>query len=190
MKNNHNLSVANQDLIGSEPLFNKAVKSVDFPIQPDTINLSQSDSVTFICDHEGLILFADKVFTHDKSVFDCLEHKLILDFIHPEDVSFVIEYMVQLIQEKTDSLIIEARFLYGENRYFLAKWHVGYLRGLFYLYPITVPYSNQPTIKESKIQKTTFPLTSAQQLWKLEVSKTLFELDKMILKHLKSCTSF
>ncbi len=187
MKNNHIFSVANQEMIGSEPLFNKAVKSVDFPIQQDTIKLSLTESVTFICDHEGLILFADKAFIQDKPVFDCLEHKLILDFIHPEDVSFVIEYLVELIQEKTDSLIIEARFLYGENRYILTKWHVGYLRGLFYFYPIKVPGSRQFAATKSK--NTNVPSSSAQQIWKIEVSKTLFELDKMIFKHLKSCTS-
>jgi hypothetical protein len=189
MKNNHNFSVVNQNLIDYQPLFNKAVKSIEFPVASDEGFINQIESVIFICNHEGTILYADKDFIKNKPLFECLNGKTILDFIHPEDVSIVIEYLVQLIQERTDSFIIEARFLLSENQFFITKWHVGYLRGLFYLYPISIPGSNS-TQKESisKFTKTK-PSTSAQKLWKIEVSKTLFEMDRMILKHLKSCTT-
>lgn len=185
--NDEIITAVNKQLKASSPIFNKAVKS--FYVASESGLLNPSDRVSFICDYEGTIRFISPSFSKiDCEIINALE-KSILDFIHPEDVYPVIEHMVLLLQESAESVIVEARFLCKENQYYFTKWHVSYLRGLFYLYPIEVPELEKKKINQLfdsfQNNKSVYDKRAEQHIWKKELSKTLLEWDNLILKQLK-----
>ncbi len=185
------ISAVNKQLKTSSPIFNKAVKSFDIASEIGLLN--PSDTVSFICDFEGTIRFISPSFSKIDCEINYALKKSILDFIHPEDVYPVIEHMVLLLQESTESVIVDARFLCKQDQYYFTKWHVTYLRGLFYLYPLEVP-----ELEEKKINqlfdsflniKAVYDERDEQHIWKKELSKTLLEWDCLIFKQLKFCLS-
>lgn len=187
-------SDANKQLIEYKPLFNKVVKTADiFDNQKNIFfkNIINNKSVLIICDFEGNIVFINEALRYQT---DRLDHKneSILDFFHQEDVPVVIEHLVHLLQGKSHSIAIDARLVSNDNQNFFSKWHVGYLRGLFYFYPIELPkfLENESVAEGStdnfKSQKSILP---DQLLWKIEVSRNLYEWDVQMFKQIKSCTN-
>jgi hypothetical protein len=193
--NIENFSDANKQLIEYKPLFNKIVKSADvFDLEKSNFSkkIVNNESVLLICDFEGSIVFLDETFRNQTCLNNLIDNS-ILDFLHQEDIPIVIEQLVHLLQGKSDSIIIESRIIHSENQNFYSKWHVGYLRGLFYFYPIELPKylkniseNQKHTAQNFKSQKSLLP---EQLLWKIEVSKTLYEWDALIFKQIKSCTN-
>lgn len=186
-------SEANKRLIEYKPLFNHVVKakSLDFEThQGKNSNIHfNNKSVLLICDFEGKVVFVNESFSESTCLRNLQDNSL-LDFLHQEDLPIVIEQMVDLLQGKTHSLTIETRFINSENQSFYSKWHVGYFRELFYFYPIELP-KYLKNITESKeislnLNRTLMP---DQLLWKIEISKILYEWDAQILKQIKECTN-
>tara|TARA_R110002072_G_scaffold199405_2_gene357019 strand:+ start:24619 stop:25206 length:588 start_codon:yes stop_codon:yes gene_type:complete len=193
--NNTNFSAATKEMIEHKPLFNIAVKTFDKSLKNDITSskyYTRGKSVLFICDFEGKILSVGSPFSDIDCEFKNVLEKSVLDFIHPEDIYFVIEHLVQLLQEKDESVVFEARFLCRKNQYHYIKWHVGYICGLFFFYPINIPnldlISSQKNFKKgiNNLSNQTNPNTF---LWKLEVEKTLFEWDQLINKQIKKCVN-
>lgn len=191
-----NFSDANKQLIKHKTLFNKVVKSSDsFDVENSFLSkkIINNKSVLLICDYEGSIVFIDEVL--GKNICrQSIVNKSILDYLHQEDVPNVIEQLVHLLQEKSHDILINTRFLSFENKNIFIKWHVGYLRGLFYFYPIELPklILNNLTFQDSNSQNlnsktSVFP---EHLMWKMEVYKTLCEWDVFILKQIKFCTTF
>lgn len=193
--NFENFSDANKQLIEFNPLFNKVVKTADvFDLEKSKFSkkIVNSKAVLLICDFEGGIVFIDETFSKN-ACLDSLNDKSILDFIHPEDVPVVIEQLVQLLQGKHPNINIDTRIVTPNNQNFFTKWHVGYLRGLFYFYPIELPkfLENFSGIQDNHNQnfKSNKTILPEQLLWKIEISKTLYEWDSLIYKQIKSCTT-
>jgi hypothetical protein len=138
--------------------------------------------VLFVCDYEGIIQYQSNDFPFHEPFGNSKKESInsILDFIHPEDVHLTIENLVTLLQENTESLVIEPRFLCDKKQYYYTKWHVGYLRGMFYFYPLDVPVSRK--------QKSATAIKN-ELFWKKELVKTLTFWDKRILHQIKSCTN-
>ncbi|WP_339609297.1 PAS domain-containing protein [uncultured Planktosalinus sp.] len=186
-------SAVDKQLLRNSPIFNKAVKS--FESASNNSNQYPSDSVSIVCNYEGTIRFINPSFSKIGCEPNQFLEKSILDFIHPEDVYPVIEHLVLLLQETTESVVLGARFLCKENNYYFTKWHVSYLRGLFYLYPLEVPeiptaenHINQ-NFKNVQTKNSGNNKNSEQLIWKMELSKTLYEWDRLILKQVKYCLS-
>jgi len=97
---------------------------------------SRSSNVSFICDVEGKVLFFDKNPINLNDKYYRLEGNSLLDMVHPEDLNVLIEKMVDLIQEKGQSVLIEPRLLNRNGQTLYSKWYMGYLRGLFYFFPL------------------------------------------------------
>lgn len=193
--NFENFSDANEQLIEYKSLFNKVVKTADvFDLEKSNFSkkIVNSKAVLLICDFEGGIVFIDETFSRN-ACLDSLNDKSILDFIHPEDVPVVIEQLVQLLQGKHPNINIDARIVTSNNQNFFTKWHVGYLRGLFYFYPIELPkfLENISGVQDNNIQKfkSNKTILPEQLLWKIEISKTLYEWDSLIYKQIKYCTT-
>lgn len=188
-----NFSTVNRQIIEYKPFFNCVVKSLKNSNRKEIINtrsLAKNKCVLFICDYEGKILSVGAPFSEIDCEFKNALEKSILDYIHQEDIYFVIEHLVQLLQEKTESLIFEARFLYYKNQFLYIKWHVGYLYGMFFFYPLNLPSSktlsnqiNKPVTVQKPIEK----IGVNNFFWKMEVIKTMYEWDQIIDKQLKNC---
>ncbi|MEX0997788.1 MAG: PAS domain-containing protein [Flavobacteriaceae bacterium] len=194
--NNNNFSTTIKEIIEHKPLFNKAVKTFD---KSRGIDLSTSKYYTrgkrvlFICDYEGKILSVGSPFSDIDCEFKNVLEKSVLDFIHQEDIYTVIEHLVQLLQEKEESVVFEARFLCKKRQYQYVKWHVGYICGLFFFYPINIPNREIASSQESSIKRITNPTQKIDPntfYWKLEVEKTLFDWDQLINVELKKCINF
>lgn len=180
------------------PAYRKLLEGVEIPFGKNPeIKLGKEpgyNRVLLICNYEGRILFLNNDFTSFEGLKDDgMENKnSILDFIHPEDALLTIENLVSLLQEKTESVVFGARFFCHVDEYHYTKWHVGYLRGLFYFYPLDVP------VTISKVNKSTVtPVLNGKLnaeskkrlFWKKEITRTLDAWDKTILRQIKSCTS-
>jgi hypothetical protein len=98
--------------------------------------VSSSSNVRFICNFEGNLLYFDKELLKSDDKYNGLSSNSLLEIVHPEDLNFLIEKMVDLIQEKSRSVLIETRLLNRQGQTFYSKWYMGYLRGLFYFYPV------------------------------------------------------
>lgn len=190
-----NFSDANKQLIEYKPLFNQAVKAkeLNFDVHQSEYSKKKynSKSVLLICDFEGTVVFVNETFRNN-SCLNNLQDKSLLDFLHQEDAPVVIEQLVELLQEKKHDLSIETRIVNSENQIFFSKWHVGYLRGLFYFYPIILPkfiqnatVDEELSIENYKSSKNVLP---DQLIWKFEVIKTLYEWDSLIFKQIENCT--
>tara|TARA_R110000850_G_scaffold218852_3_gene344436 strand:- start:20753 stop:21316 length:564 start_codon:yes stop_codon:yes gene_type:complete len=142
--------------------------------------------VLFVCDYEGIIQYQSSDFSLLEPFRDSGKESInsILDFIHPEDVLLTIENLVVLLQESVESVVFEARFLCDEEQYYYTKWHVGYLRGMFYFYPLDVPVSRKPG--QTAVSKSA---NKHELFWKMELAKTLASWDRNILHQIKSCTN-
>lgn len=106
-----------------------------------------------ICDFEGSIVFINETFSKHIRLKN-LNDNSVLDFLHQEDIPVVIEQLVYLLQGKSDSIVIETRIVASGNQNFYTKWHVGYLKGLFYFYPIELPkfFENISDAQENGIE--------------------------------------
>lgn len=193
--NIEHFSDANKQLIKYNPLFNKVVKIADvFDLEKSNFSkkIVNNKSVLLICDFEGSIVFIDETFSKHIRLKN-LNDNSVLDFLHQEDIPVVIEQLVHLLQGKSDSIIIETRIVASGNQNFYTKWHVGYLKGLFYFYPIELPkfFENISDAQENGIEnfKSQKSILPDQLLWKIEVSKTLYEWDALIFKQIKLCTT-
>lgn len=196
--NNSHFSLKNKQLLEQKPLFNLAVKSY---FKNPEINsnfgkdLLRAESVLFICDFEGKILLIGSPFSAIDCDFENPSKRSILDYIHPEDCYFVIEHLVALLQEKTESVVFEARFLCKKKQYKTTKWHVGYICGLFFFYPLFTTRPNllpeTPSVFQAAQIGKENVLTQNPHLffWKMEIEKTLFEWDEIVNKQLNYCLS-
>ncbi|MEX2350329.1 MAG: hypothetical protein WD554_05565 [Flavobacteriaceae bacterium] len=180
------------------PAYKKLLQGLEIPFDAiseiNVWNKPGYNEVLLICNYEGSIHFLNNDFISLKRFADNgMENKnSILDFIHPEDVLLTIENLVYLLQEKTESVVFGARFLCRPDEYHYTKWHVGYLRGMFYFYPLDVPVTEMPSLNEFS-QKTTQSnkanVTNEKGVfWKKELAETLNAWDKTILYQIKSCT--
>lgn len=97
---------------------------------------SHSSNVKMICDYEGNVLYLDQELLNSNNNYYGLYSDSLLELIHPEDLNVLIEKMVDLIQEKSSTVLIEPRILNSQGQSFYSKWHMGYLRGLFYFCPL------------------------------------------------------
>jgi hypothetical protein len=187
-------SDANKQLIEYKPLFNKVVKTVDIFDTEKSIffkNSINKNSVLLICDFEGKVVFIDEALRQQTAGINHINES-ILDFLHQEDIPVVIEHLVHLLQGKSHSIAINARLITNDNQNFFSKWHVGYLRGLFYFYPIELP-KFQEKVSETDLNSYDFKSQKSilpdQLLWKIEVSRILYEWDVLMFKQIKSCTN-
>jgi|GEM_PF-3603383 len=194
--NNYNFPLKIKELIERKPLFNMAVKTFDQSHEnsfyTSTYN-AKGKRVLFICDFEGKIRSVGSPFSDIECEFKNALEKSILDYIHQEDVYFVVEHLVQLLQENEESVVFEARFLCRKNQYHYIKWHVGYICELFFFYPIHFPNTDITSSQAANIKIENNPfqqIDSNTFYWKLEVEKTLFEWDHIINKQLKKCLDF
>ncbi len=192
--NLENFSDANKQLIEYKPLFNKVVKTADIFDTKKSIffkNSINKNSVLLICDFEGKVVFIDEALRQRTEGVN-QTNESILDFLHQEDIPVVIEHLVHLLQGKSHSIDIDARFISNDNQNFFSKWHVGYLRGLFYFYPIELPKFME---KKSETEVNSYNFKSQksilpdQLLWKIEVSRILYEWDVLMFKQIKACTN-
>lgn len=188
-----NFSTTNRNIIEHKPFFNSVIKTFNNSYKGESIYtraLAKNKRVLFICDFEGKILSIGSPFSDIDCEFKNVLEKSILDYIHQEDIYFVIEHLVKLLQEKTDSVVFEARFLCKKNQFLYIKWHVGYLCGMFFFYPVNMPKNGLALNENSKLNAAPIPsiqIDLNEFFWKLEVEKTLFEWDQLFDKHLEYC---
>jgi hypothetical protein len=98
--------------------------------------VSGNSNVRFICDIEGNVLYVDKILTNLNDKHYRFAGNSLLEIVHPEDLNVLIEKMVDLIQEKGQSVLIEPRLLNRNGQTLYSKLYMSYLRGLFYFYPL------------------------------------------------------
>lgn len=188
-----NFSIANKRIINHVPFFNKVLKTLNKSDKGEIIYtsvLEKNKSVLFVCDYEGKILSVDPPFSDINCNFNNAAEKSILNYIHQEDVYFVIEHLVKLLQEKSESLVFEARFLCYENHFLYIKWHVVYFCEMFFFYPINLPKNKMVLNQINKPETVQKPLEKIglnNFFWKMEVIKTMYEWDQIIDKQLKNC---
>ncbi len=178
------------------PKYRELLQGLEIPF--DTIpEINQGkqpgyNELFLICDYEGRVHFLNNSFMSAERLADNGNESKnsILDFIHPEDVLLTIENLVYLLQEKKESVVFGARFLCHLDEYHYTKWHVGYLRGMFYFYPLEVPVT-MPKVSEAEATPVLNGKLNAESknrlFWKKEITRTLDAWDKTILHQIKSC---
>ncbi|NCT19095.1 MAG: hypothetical protein COZ75_11905 [Flavobacteriaceae bacterium CG_4_8_14_3_um_filter_34_10] len=146
-----------------------------------------------ITDREGIIQYLHPDFlSYLKLESSSIKKNCILDWIHPEDVTATIEYIIRLIQEKTTNIITEIRFNYEKNVYLPLKWNISYFRNLLFFNILDTPdllLSERNDTFISSVMKSKLTLQHAEEIiWKNQVAKTISEYDKHMFASIAYCT--
>ncbi|PKP24377.1 MAG: hypothetical protein CVU03_12730 [Bacteroidetes bacterium HGW-Bacteroidetes-2] len=177
---------------------NQNLLSIDFLEYKNNIQKQNAKKTTgfnfcFITNSEGIVKYIHPDFlSFLKLENPSIKQNCVLDWIHPEDIAAVIEYIVELIQEKTTNITTEKRFKYKNNVYLNLKWNISFFRNMLYFNIVDTSFFNINEPKNILISSSVKSKLTIQKLeknfWEKEVASTISEYDKHIFATIAYCT--
>jgi len=185
VNNKESLFSENEDieLFANYPWKNMSMKKKDLNVEPqkepamsDKSQLKTTASknkliagICFITDVKGFIKYVHPNFL---KLFEGVENQFfetsIFDLNIPEDKSPTIDYLVEMIQEKRNSVFIENLFKNNQNTFSKLQWNISYYGGLlnFNLFEQPVSPEQEAIGLESKISKRKVLISEIEKIYK------------------------
>lgn len=162
-------------------------------IQHQNLKRPLGNNYYFITNSEGSIQYVHPGFlSFLKLNSRIIKQNCILDWVHPEDVTATIEYIIELIQEKATNITSEIRFKYKKDVYLSLKWNISYFRNFLYFTILNTPDFSITEPKEifiaSPIKSSLTIQNTEKNFWKNQVATTISEYDKIMYATIRYCT--
>ena len=190
--NKKSLFSENEDieLFAKFPWKNMSMKRIDRNVEPqkesamsDRSQLKSRASknkllsgICFITDVKGFFKYVHPNFL---KLFEGVENQFfetsIFDLEKPEDMPCTIDYLVEMIQEKRNSVFIENLFKNNQNAFSKLQWNISYYGGLlnFNLFEQPVSSEQEAINLESKLSKRKALISEIEKIYKnIEQFKT------------------
>jgi len=178
------------ELFAKFPLKNLSMKRIDQNVEPQKVSAMSDKSklkstasknkliagICFITDVKGFFKYIHPNFL---KLFEGVDHQFfetsIFDLNKPEDKSPTIDYLVEMIQEKRNSVFIENLFKNNQNAFSKLQWNISYYGGLlnFNLFEQPVSPEQEAISLESKLSKRKVLISEIERIYKnIEQFKT------------------